>query len=162
MELLPNEEANPPREKVRFPLYEAQVAPDIYFFGFDLSIEAAKGETAEQPDDPGWFFVLKERPGEPRFGLDTDKQDHLATWNDLSWQDIQPGAPGSFIQITNATPTLTLVSPTLPDEEEKQEQHADDKNLSWNKNMSAADVAYILFQAPVLVGIHAAEMLRKP
>ena len=162
VELLPNEEANPPREKVRFPLYEAQVAPDIYFFGFDLSIEAAKGETAEQPDDPGWFFVLKERPGEPRFGLDTDKQDHLATWNDLSWQDIQPGAPGSFIQITNATPTLTLVSPTLPDEEEKQEQHADDKNLSWNKDMSAADVAYILFQAPVLVGIHAAEMLRKP
>jgi hypothetical protein len=162
VQLLPNEEANPPRDKVRFPLYEAQVAPDIYFFGFDLSIKAAKGETPEQPDDPGWFFVLKERPGEPRFGLDTDKQTDLNVWNDLSWPDVQPGAPGSFIQIDNATPTLTLVSPTLPDEVEKQEQHADDKNLSWNKNMSAADIAYILFQAPVLVGIHAAEMLRKP
>ena len=24
-------------------------------------------------DDPGWFFVIKERPGEPRFGLDIER-----------------------------------------------------------------------------------------
>ena len=30
------EEDNPPRAKVRTPLYEAKVDPDIYFFGFDL------------------------------------------------------------------------------------------------------------------------------
>ena len=54
------------------PLYEAKVDPDIYFFGFDLTVEKAKGGTGENPgDDPGWFFVIKERPGEPRFGLDT-------------------------------------------------------------------------------------------
>jgi len=161
VELTTAEEPTPPRDKMRFPLYEAQVKPDIYFFGFDLSVKAAKGETEEDPDDPGWFFVLKERPGEPRFGLDTDKQTDLNVWNDLSWQDVQPGAAGTFIEINNATPTLTLKPPTLPDEVEKQEQYGDDKNLSWSKDMSAADVAYILFQAPVLVGIHASEMLRK-
>ena len=65
------EEASPPRTKVLTPLYEAKVDPDIYFFGFDLTVEKAKGGTGENPaDDPGWFFVIKERPGEPRFGLD--------------------------------------------------------------------------------------------
>ena len=105
--------------------------------------------------------MLKERPGEPRFGLDIDKQPDLNVWNDLSWADVQSGPAGSFIEITNATPALSLAAPTLPDEVEKQEQHADDKNLSWNKDMSAADIAYIIFQAPVLVAVHAAEMLTR-
>src|SRR5262249_3028071 len=33
-ELTPGEEQTPPRSKVRTPLYEAKVDPDIYFFGF--------------------------------------------------------------------------------------------------------------------------------
>jgi hypothetical protein len=154
------EEAKPPRDKVRFPLYEAQVKPDIYFFGFDLSVKAAKGETEEKPDDAGWFFVLKERPGEPRFGLDTDKQDDVNVWNDLSWQDVQPGPTGKFIDIDQAAPP-PLTPPTLPDEDEKNDQHADDTHVAWSTEMSAADMAYILFQAPVLVAFHASEMLRK-
>ena len=37
------------------------------FFGFDLKEEDARGGTgAPGDDDPGWFFVLKERPGDPR------------------------------------------------------------------------------------------------
>ena len=159
--LRPAEEANPPRAKVRTPLYHAKVDPDIYFFGFDLTAEAAKGGTGENPtDDPGWFFVIKERPGEPRFGLDADKQPKLNVWNDLSWQDVQPAAAGSYIQMTAATPTYSLVVPTGADEEKKP-QYDDDKNIFWNKDMSAADLAYILFQAPVLVAVHAAEMLPK-
>src|SRR5262249_53553505 len=90
--LTPEEEANPPRTKVMTPLYEAKIDPDIYFFGFDLTAAEARGGTGEQPDDdPGWFFVIKERPGEPRFGLDTEQQPRLSVWNDLSWPDVQPG-----------------------------------------------------------------------
>jgi hypothetical protein len=151
----------PPFDKVRTPLYEAQVKPDIYFFGFDLTVEEARGETPEKPDDPGWFFVIKERPGEPRFGLDLEKQKDINVWNDLSWADVQPGAAGSFLEITNSTPTITVKPPTLPEEVEKKEQHPDDTHVIWDKNMSSADLAYILFQAPVLVAVHAAEMLRK-
>ena len=56
---------------MRTPLYEAKVDPDIYFFGFDLDADEARGGTGDNDaDPPGWFFVLKERPGEPRFGLD--------------------------------------------------------------------------------------------
>jgi hypothetical protein len=129
------EEANPPRGKVRSPLYEAKIDPDIYFFGFDLTVDEAHGGSGDNPtDDPGWFFVIKERPGEPRFGLDLDQQPDLNAWNDLSWADVQPGSTGSYIQI-------------------------DSSNIRWNRDMSSADLAYVLFQAPVLVAVHAAEML---
>ncbi|HWM07983.1 MAG TPA: hypothetical protein VNO82_01520 [Solirubrobacteraceae bacterium] len=158
--LTPEEEQNPPHAKVRTPLYEAKVDPDIYFFGFDLTAEEAIGGTGEPGDeDPGWFFVIKERPGEPRFGLDLNQQSEINVWNDLSWADVQPGPPGSFIEITSATPTIPLVVPTGPDAQEKLEQHQDDKNVSWRASMGAADLAYILYQAPVLVAVHASEML---
>lgn len=159
------EAEKPPRTKVKTPLYEAKVDPDIYFFGFDLTALKAKGGTgASQADlnNAGWFFCIKERPGEPRFGLDIDKDTTPNVWNDLSWQDILPGAPaGAFMQINDTTPTITL-SPLDISDNEKTEQRADDNFVSWNKNMNAAEVAYILYQAPVLVAVHASEMLPKP
>lgn len=164
VDLSPAEEENPPRTKVKTPLFEAKVDPDIYFFGFDLEPLEARGGTGEnQNDPPGWFFVIKERPGEPRFGLDDNPEDEpLNTWNDLTWKKALNGAdtPGTFLQITNATPTLTLVEPT-GDVSEKHPQWEDDKNLTWSKDLNSADLAYILFQAPVMVAIHAAEMLPK-
>jgi hypothetical protein len=154
------EEANPPTSKVRTPLYEAKVDPDIYFFGFDLKVEEAQGGTGENPkDDPGWFFVIKERPGEPRFGLDINAQPQLNVWSDLAWADVQPGQPGSFIEITDAMPSKDLVIPSDPEVSEKLPQYEDDKHIAWNKDMTSADLAYVLFQAPVLVAVHAAEML---
>jgi hypothetical protein len=159
-ELTPAEEANPPRSKVRTPLYEAKVDPDIYFFGFDLTAEVARGGTGDQPtDDPGWFFVIKERPGDPRFGLDIDASPRLEVWNDLSWDDVLPGPPGGFVQIDPSTPTRTVTAPTGPEAAEKATQHADDVNIVWSKDMSASDLAYVLFQVPVLVAVHASEML---
>jgi hypothetical protein len=157
------EEDDPPRAKVRTPLYEAKVEPDIYFFGFDLTEEEVKGGTGEDPnDDPGWFFVIKERPGEPRFGLDEGTSTTLEVWNDLTWQRIQPGAAGSFIQIDNNTPTLRVTDdPLETDDQEKEAQRADDVWVAWREEMSSADVAYVLYQAPVLIAIHAAEMLKR-
>jgi hypothetical protein len=160
------EEEHPPRTKIRTPLYEAKVEPDIYFFGFDLTTEAVMGGTGESPGDidkAGWFFVLREREGELKFGADIDKSADINDWNDLSWEDIAPAAPvGSFIKIDGATPTIVVKKPTAPDVvEEKGEQYEDDKFLSWNKDMSSAEVAYILYQAPVLVAVHGAEMLRR-
>ncbi|HMA17108.1 MAG TPA: hypothetical protein VKS03_01585, partial [Thermoanaerobaculia bacterium] len=160
--LTPAEEDHPPPAKVRTPLYEAKVDPDIYFFGFDLTVPEAQGETGAHPDDdPGWFFVIKERPGEPRFGLDIDQQPALNVWNDLSWSDVQPGSPGSFIQITEGTPTLPLVIPSGPDVDEKMPQFEDDQHIVWSKDMSSAELAYVLYQPPVLVAVHASEMLKR-
>lgn len=151
---------HPPRDKVKTPLYEAKVDPDIYFFGFDLTVEKAVGGTGEnEGDDPGWFFVIKERPGEPRFGLDIGTAEHIYVWNDLAWGNIVPNTQaGDYIQITNSTPTISLEA-LPPTEHEKAEQAADDQSVSWHKNTHAAEVAYILYQAPVMVAVHASEMM---
>jgi len=155
------EEQNPPRDKVRTPLYEAQVKPDIYFFGFDLTVEVARGEQPPNQTDAGWFFVMKERPGEPRFGLDTGKEPDINVWNDLSWSDVPLDAGKRFIRIDAGIPPID-VKPLASDEDEKTAQHGEDVEIHWNPNMNSAHLAYILFQAPVLVAIHAVEMLAKP
>src|SRR5207237_542761 len=71
----------------------------IYFFGFDLTIPEAKGGSGHPPDtDPGWFFVIKERPGEPRFGLELTRDANPEVLDELTWDDAIPGGkPGSFL-----------------------------------------------------------------
>jgi hypothetical protein len=145
---------------VQLPIYEAKVETDIYLLGFDLDAPTARG-TGEGAD-LGWFFVLKERPGDPRFGLDDDLPDQQAAvevWNDLTWGTVDPNHHG-FIQFADA-PTVRLSDdPLETDDGEKIAQRDEDLQVDdWHPNVSAADVAYILFQAPVLVAIHAQEML---
>lgn len=156
------EGSNPPRTKVKTALYEAKVEPDIYFFGFDLTVEKAVGGTGEnEQDDPGWFFVIKERPGEPRFGLDIDAATlPIHVWNQLGWGNVVPNTqPGDFIGIDHTTTTIQLVDPPATAAPETQAQSAEDKNVRWHKDTHAAELAYILYQVPVMVAVHAAEML---
>ena len=85
-------------------------------------------------------------------------------WNDRAWNDVLPAnAPaGSFIPVGNATIEQDLsANPLDPDDPEKVDQRKDDMQVSWKKNMNAADVAYILYQVPVLMAVHAGEMLPK-
>jgi hypothetical protein len=143
-----------------FPLYEARVAPDIYFFGFDLTAPVARGDDTVD-NKPGWFFRIEEVPGDARFGFDIsrDPTDDINVWNDLSWPDVTSGPAGGYLRVNADTQLLVLVEPTGEEVQEKVEQYGDDRHLTWHADMSAADLAYILFQAPVLVGVHAAEML---
>jgi hypothetical protein len=148
----------PSRELIRMPLYEAKVEPDIYLLGFDLDADTARdGGT----DGLGWFFVIKERPGDPRFGLDEDPPEgppEVEVWNDLTWGWVDPNQK-RFIRFDD-TRRVTLDELELPADQEKQEQRNDDDHLAeWSSTVSSADVAYILFQAPVLVAVHAMEML---
>ncbi len=155
----PAEEQNPPLSKIRSPLYEAKADPDIYFFGFDLTIDQAKGGTGNNPnDDPGWFFVIKERPGEPRFGLELDRPTtDPKVFDQLTWDDALPGgAPGQFL------PAGSLASVTLDDAGRRRSggrpAHTDDQLVN-GAAVSSARWAYLLFRAPVLVAVHADEML---
>src|SRR4029077_21122257 len=43
-----------------FPLFTGRLGTDIYFYGFQLDINVARG-------NPGRYFVLQEQPSEPRF-----------------------------------------------------------------------------------------------
>ncbi|MFA5327637.1 MAG: hypothetical protein WC384_07590 [Prolixibacteraceae bacterium] len=129
------------KTQVRFPLYKADIAPDIKFFGFDLTIDETRG-TVKTPgfsDNLGWFFIIQEIPGEPRFGMDisfNQGSDGLS-WDDLAWTNFDPGM--KFIT-ENVKPSI----------------HPADFN-KWGTD--AANMAFILFQKPSMVAVHAKEML---
>ncbi|MFI6303160.1 hypothetical protein ACIBCH_14915 [Amycolatopsis thailandensis] len=149
---------DPPHDLVRLPIYEAKVEPDIYLLGFELDAKEARGKGANL----GWFFVLKECPGEPRFGVDEDRpgeEQRVEVWNDLTWGRVDPGASGFIRFDAGAHVTLDKFNGDK-DDQEKGLQRLDDEQVKvWHSEVSSADVAYILFQAPVLVAMHAQEML---
>ncbi|MDO8185481.1 hypothetical protein Q5424_18515 [Conexibacter sp. JD483] len=154
------EEARPPPAKVLTPLYEAKVEPDITFIGFDLTIRAAKGGDpgSDARADAGWFFVIKERPGEPRFGLDIERDEgSVQTFNDLAWSDAPAVVAGRHLPASAFAPVA--LAPLGPGDVEKRDQAIEDVDVNAAAT-SAARWAYVLYQAPVMVAIHAAEMLR--
>ena len=154
----PAEEANPPRAKLRTPLYMAKVEPDLYFLGFDLTVpEARGGDGTSDTDPPGWFFVIKERPGEPRFGFDETVRAQIVVWNDLAWDRV-PMAGQRTVRF--------LARPRRPDPRSVTAGRGGEGGAArgrrarrWGDDVSAAELAYIMYQAPVMVAIHAAEML---
>ena len=153
---------SPTRDTVKTPLYEAKVAPDIYFFGFDLTADVARGGSiADGEEDPGWFFVIKERPGEPRFGLDLPQDTPhgpLNTWNQLSWTDaVEHYDTAKRLEV----PTGDLTVSSVGLDAENTAQHNDDVEYHWRSATHAAEIAYVLFQLPALMAVHAADMLRK-
>jgi hypothetical protein len=153
------EEEKPPRDKVKTPLYEAKVIPDITFFGFDLTAKEAKGNP--DADDAGWFFVIKERPGEPRFGFDIDRGGApINSWSDLAWGDVT--TQNGIVRINPGMNEYVLtIPPPASEGPDEMAQHLEDKQVRWTRDTNAADVAYVLYQLPVLVAVHAAEMLPK-
>jgi hypothetical protein len=159
VELTDAEQQSPPRSKVRTPLYEAKADPDIYFFGFDLTVEEARGQPGTNPrDDPGWFFVIKERPGEPRFGLELSRNRDPEIFSELTWADAMPNGAAGRLLPANALSGVTLTPVPQPDDEGKQPQHDDDVQVN-TAAVSSARWAYLLLRAPVMVAVHAAQML---
>jgi hypothetical protein len=128
--------------QVKFPLYRAELPPDIKLFGFDLTIEQARGTelTPGFTDHLGWFFIIQEVPGEPRFGMDLNfapGTDGLS-WDDLAWDRLPPDT--RFIK-ASVVPNISVA----------------DKN-KWGAD--SANMAYVLFQKPSMVAVHAQEMLQ--
>lgn len=156
---------------VRTPLFSAKVDPDIYFFGFDLTVKEARGE--KDPETPstenaGWFFVIKERPGEPRFGFDITATDsssqELVTWNQLDWNKVVTAEEGVIDVLNLPQPVSLPASHVFEDSTEgkgEEEQFKDDKIIKWDQSVDSANLAYILYQVPMMVCVHAAEMLLK-
>jgi hypothetical protein len=148
------EEAQPPLTKTRTPLYAAQPEDDIFFFGFDLTVDQVKGTGG----DPGWYFVLQERPGEARFGLEVSPTT-IETFDDVSWPDAVPGGkPGQFLP-ASALGAVTLQEPNQTSDPDKHDQWTNDQMIVTSAAVSSARWAYMLLRQPVMVAVHADEML---
>ena len=158
---------NPPRDIVKTPLYSAKVEPDIYFFGFDLTAEVAKGSDGSQPGDenkPGWFFVIKERPGEPRFGFDLGGPNaEMNTWSDVAWEDVAPGLPeGGFLEISGGM--LPCCRSRRPMILRRPSSTRSSSSMERTSRFPGAArpmrrTGLCDLQVPVMVAVHASEML---
>ncbi|HVE87930.1 MAG TPA: hypothetical protein VND93_33965 [Myxococcales bacterium] len=142
------------------PLYEARVAPDLFFFGFDLTAVEARGDDAVD-DKPGWFFRIEEVPGDARFGFDIDREpgSQINTWNDLAWADVVPALEdGKPVRVADIPPRA-VVEPGGT-EVEKHDQWDQDRHVPLSPaDLSSAELAYVSLQVPVIMAIHAGELL---
>jgi hypothetical protein len=141
--------------ELKFPMFRAEVDPDVRLFGFDLTAGQARGTepTLDFPNDArGWFFVIQEVPGEPRFGMDlayapprdANGQPRPNTWNDLAWNVFGATEP----------PFVTgKIAPDFP----QGSDAAEIASHPWGAH--AAVMAYALFQTPAMVAVHAEELL---
>lgn len=130
------------------PIFRGTLKPDITFLGFPLTRKQVIGDNAT--DDPGWFFVIQEQPTEPRFGLDAANFEGVLTsptaWSDLSWRH--------FAETTEELKALSHVSAkALP----KTVTDGEIDKVRWGKN--AAHQAFITWQRPVRVAIHASQLI---
>jgi hypothetical protein len=147
-------ETSPNDQRLRFPPYKARIAPDIHLIGFELTLDEVRGdprleETAAARaivgDDTGWFFVLQEAVGEPRFGLDVDApiDPDPEQWDNLSWVNLDLGG-GQAIDV--AKPFVTPPAGANP------------AGVGWGTQ--AADMAYVLYRDPAMVAVHGRDMLK--
>ncbi|GAA4365941.1 hypothetical protein GCM10023185_36690 [Hymenobacter saemangeumensis] len=129
-----------------YPVQRLTVGEDIAVFNFAMSEGKATGTGpgADPLAPEGYFFILMERPGEPLFGLDDDQgadiQQQPTTWNALAWQHLgtQPGANLGIVPGTRPTALGDTVVPNI---------------------QTSAHLAYALFQQPVMVAVHASELM---
>jgi hypothetical protein len=137
------------QNEIRFPDFKAAVDPDIRFFGFDLTVDQARGAATPraEADEWGYYFIIQQLPGEPRFGMDVtfspddDPQTPL-TWNDLAWTLFPAGQ--TFIDTTVRPQSFAPAGPG-------------DSLDQWGSD--SARMAAILFQEPVMIAVHAREIL---
>jgi hypothetical protein len=127
-----------------YPIFRGTLEPDITFLGFDLTRAMARGEDGK----PGWFIVIQQQPGEPRFGLDAPETiggdpKALKNWNELSWGHLAKDQQ-ALEALTHAPLGGRLKGQAIG-------------GIEWGFN--AAHMAAITLQRPMRVAIHAGDLL---
>lgn len=111
------------------PLFSARVEPDYSFLGFNLGIQEVRGSS----EDPGWFFVMKERTGDTHFGMDLIAEPGS---DDPSWEQLTEVSENQCIRIGSTQ------FDALPRSGKRADQ-----------------VASMLYQRPFMLFVHASRLL---
>jgi hypothetical protein len=137
--------------RVELPAFAGVLGRSAFFYGFALSEAEARGST--RPDShPGFFLVLEQRPGAPRFGLDAARPQLRgrapAGWSDLSWAHLarEDQPLPDFVDVSG--PDWLIEAGALP---------GNGGPDAWGED--AAAMARITLQRPVRLLVHADAML---
>jgi hypothetical protein len=133
-----------PGEEKRYPVFRAALGPDVTCLGFNLTPDQVRGGE----EDPGWFFLLEQPPGQPRFGLDESAETGrdpatLTSWNQLAWGDVVEGGE-ALATMSHVKVEGRLLGHRIG-------------GLEWGLN--AGHMAAITLQRPVRVLLHASKLL---
>ena len=120
------------------PVFRGTAGADTAYLGFEIAPEVLGG--SGRGTDLGWYLVIQEIEGAPRFGFDEGTPDKLNTWNDAAWGLVGLTAPGGYVSL--AAKKLTPATPA---------------NLVWGGG--SAHMASITLQRPVRVSIHTSLLL---
>lgn len=122
------------------PAFRGRIGADVLYAGFSRpSVADAIG--ANTPAGlPGWFFLLSENPGDPRFGLDPNGGTAPPTRSTLSWGHLSPKPDGPYAQVASF--------PAVPDAR------------FTSQNATAATVASLVRQRPFRAFLHASLLVR--
>ncbi|MEU8139302.1 hypothetical protein [Streptodolium elevatio] len=134
------------------PIFSGWLSPDLLLFGFPLTAAVARGATSRTAGDAGRFFVLREQPTAPRFGLDLPPEDWTSEpfegthWDQLHWGHLPDGA--------------RFLSPYAPGLGRNPDGSPAGRRLDGAEyGRNAADMARVALQRPVLIARHASDVL---
>lgn len=128
---IPDGQYRKPGPSQSLPVFRGPAGVDTEYLGFNLTPhDFASGL--------GYYVVIQELPGAPRFGLDESGPTALQTWDDLAWTQVTP--VGGYLSPGKQPVTATKLA-----------------GLQWGFN--SAHMAAICFQHPVRVSIHSSLLL---
>ena len=146
------------QENRRDPLFRGTLAPDITFFGFDITREHARGSDG-QSGPQGVFFVFQQNPTRQHFGLEAEyepfSQPPVSEWSDLTWGHLVSDA-AALEQLRYVSPVAPLHGAVVPTTNPDGSNPGDVDNR-WGTD--AAQMAFITMRRPVRVAVHARLML---
>ncbi len=159
-------------ENTRTFIFSGKLDPDITFFGFDLTLEEARGKPDKADGNPGWFFVLEEPVSEATMGFDVPPPEgeevQLTTWEDANWIHFEDSLSEAeyLSDLSTLVASGKRIERYVYDDDGNQVldgngdpvmEITEPRNIIWAAN--AACVAWITMQKPVRIAIHADDML---
>lgn len=122
------------------PAFRGRIGDDVLYAGFSLPNLTDAVGTPTSSGAAGWFLLLSENPGDPRFGLDPDGGGAPPTRINLSWTHLNLDPVANYAKLA--------AFPNVPD-------------ASFvTASATAANLANLLRQRPFRVFLHASMLVR--
>lgn len=128
--------------RTELPAFRGRIGSDVLYAGFTAPTLVEAIGTPTPAGAPGWYFLLSENPGDPRFGLDPEGNALPPTRTTLAWNHLSLAAGARYATV----PSL----PAVPDAGFTPAQ------------ATAASVASLVRQRPFRAFLHASLLVRLP
>jgi hypothetical protein len=124
------------------PAFRGRIGTEVLYAGFStVSLVDAVGARTKD-GSPGWYFLLSENPGDPRFGLDPAGGSGPPTRTTLSWRHLTQPVEAAYAALASF--------PAVPD-------------AGFTPQIAtAASTAMLVRQRPFRAFIHASLLIRLP